>query len=150
MKKTKNIYGYPFPPETKVEFVIKDNRAHTGAFKGAIDFAVKLKTPVIAPLNGKVVEVVDSNDKFGTTEEFTTYTNFITIKHTNDELSQLVHLKKGSALVKVGDKVKKGDLIALTGNSGWMTGPHLHIFVFKLISYGAKFKGLAIRFDKKL
>ena len=150
MKKTKNIYDLPFPPNTKVAFIVKENQAHTGSFKGAVDFAVKLQTPVLAPLDGEVLEVVDSNDKFGITEEFAPYANFITIKHTNNEFSQLLHLEKGSSLVRAGEKVKKGNQIALTGNSGWMTNPHIHMFVFKLVPKGDGFEGLEIRFKKKM
>lgn len=39
------------------------------------------------------------------------------------------HLKPGSIKVKPGDKVKRGDVIALLGNSGNSTGPHLHFHV---------------------
>lgn len=41
------------------------------------------------------------------------------------------HLTKGGVKVKSGQKVKKGDLIGLSGNSGNTTGPHLHLTVLK-------------------
>ena len=37
------------------------------------------------------------------------------------------HLQKGSIIVKVGERVKKGQAIAQVGNSGWTSQPHLHI-----------------------
>jgi len=149
MIKSQNIYGLPFPLDTKIELIVKENQAHAGPFKGAIDFAVKLQTPVLAPLDGEVLEVIDSNDKFGVTEKFAPYVNFITIKHADNEFSQLLHLEKGSSLIRAGDEVKKGEQIALSGNSGWMTGPHIHMFVFKLTSERKGFKGLEIRFEKR-
>lgn len=41
------------------------------------------------------------------------------------------HLKKGGVLVKIGQRVKQGELIALSGNSGNTTGPHLHLTILK-------------------
>jgi murein DD-endopeptidase MepM/ murein hydrolase activator NlpD len=52
--------------------------------------------------------------------------NNVCIQHTPTELSWYIHMKKGSAKVKVGDRVKKGDVIATVGNSGASAQPHLH------------------------
>lgn len=46
------------------------------------------------------------------------------------------HLKQGSIKVKIGDKVKKGDVIGLLGNSGNTTGPHLHFHMFAKGGFG--------------
>lgn len=146
MEKSKNIYSFPFQKEIKVKFIVKENEAHKGPFEGAIDFSVDLGTPVLAPFEGEVVETVDINEKYGSSPKFADYLNYITIKHANNEYSQLAHLAKGSALVKVGDNVKEGQKIAVTGKSGWMTAPHLHMLVFKLAPTKAGFKGLEIRF----
>ena len=60
------------------------------------------------------------------------------------------HLQKGSILVKVGEKVSKGQAIAQTGNSGWTSQPHLHIQAMK-VSAGLfwGWEGLPIYFDGK-
>ena len=55
--------------------------------------------------------------------------NLITIKHTKNgrtEYSSYGHLKTGSITVKVGDKVKQGDIIGAVGNTGDSTLTHLH------------------------
>lgn len=52
--------------------------------------------------------------------------NRIIIKHSANEYSTLCHLMPGSILVKKGQKVKRGDVIAKCGNSGNTTEPHLH------------------------
>lgn len=146
MKKSKNIYNFPFPKETIVNSIVKENEAHAGPFKEALDFSVDLGTPVLAPLDGEIIEVVDIYKKHGSSPKFANYLNYITIKHANNEYSQLAHLEKKSSLVKVEDKVREGQKIAFTGLSGWMTAPHLHMFVFKLTSAKEGFEGLEIRF----
>lgn len=79
---------------------------------------------------------------------FGKYLNFITISHQNGEYSQLAHIAKGCAKVKVGQIVKTGQKIGVTGLNGWMEEPfleHLHMLVFKLLPDGG-FQGLKIRF----
>lgn len=150
-EKTKNIYSIPLKPETEIKNILYDWPSHEGPFKGAVDFAVDLGSDVLAPLDGKVVEVVDKFNKHGQTEEFSPFLNFITISHPNGEFSQLAHIKKGSVKVKVGDFVKTGQKLAVTGLNGWMMEPyleHLHMLVFKLLPEGG-FKGLKIRFLKE-
>ena len=65
-------------------------------------------------MNG-VVENVYSNPEGG---------NQLIIKHDNGYTTGYAHLAK--ALLKKGDKVKQGDIVALSGNTGKSTGPHLH------------------------
>ena len=52
--------------------------------------------------------------------------NFIIIKHDENVYSLTAHLKKKSCLVKKGDVVKRGQIIAKCGNSGHSTQPHIH------------------------
>lgn len=100
-EKSKNVYSIPLNPETKIKNVLYDWPSHGGPFKGAMDLAVELGSEVLAPLDGRVVEVVDKFDKYGKGEEYGKYLNFITISHENGEYSQLAHIAKGCAKVKV-------------------------------------------------
>jgi hypothetical protein len=54
------------------------------------------------------------------------YGNLLVIDHGTEEFSLLGHLKQGSLIVKVGERVTKGQRIARVGNSGMSTEPHLH------------------------
>lgn len=60
------------------------------------------------------------------------------------------HLQKGSILVKTGDRVRKGQPVAQTGNSGWTSQPHLHIQAMRK-STGSfwGWEGMPIFFDSK-
>ncbi len=105
--------------------------SHEGSYKGSVDFMVPLGTIVRAAANGTVTRVRDNSDKHGDTPDFGNDANYVTIEHANNELSEYLHLAKGSALVKSGDIVKCGQAIARTGLSGWLFAPHLHFMVYR-------------------
>ena len=132
---------------TIIRSIEKEGSSHTGPFRGAIDFIVDLGTEVAAPLDGHIMEVVDNNDKYGPSRDFKDFLNYITISHANGEFSQLAHLAKNSAVIKAGEYVHEGQIIALTGNSGWMYEPHLHMLVFRLDKGKYGFKGLEIQLE---
>ena len=71
-------------------------------------------TPVLAVGDGEVVIAKRSGAA----------SNYVAIRHGRQYTTRYMHLKK--LLVKPGQKVKRGDRIALSGNTGRSTGPHLH------------------------
>ena len=79
-----------------------------------VDFAVPIGTKVIAPGDG-IVTLVTNHPFAG---------KYMVIEHNEKYSTRYLHLSK--ALVKVGQKVKRGQVIALSGNTGRTTGPHLH------------------------
>lgn len=79
-----------------------------------VDFAMPVGTPVLAVGDGEVV-IAKRSGAAG---------NYVAIRHGRQYTTRYMHLKK--LLVKPGQKVKRGDRIALSGNTGRSTGPHLH------------------------
>lgn len=146
LEPTRNVYQKPFPEDTIITGIEKNGPSHEGPYRGAIDFLCAVGTPVLSPLDGVVVNVVDQHDRFGPSEEFADDLNYATLRHANGEFSQVAHLAKGSAQVKPGDRVTTGQQIAVSGNSGWMTEPHIHFFVFGVD--GKDFQGKEIRFNE--
>ena len=78
------------------------------------DITVKTGTPVLAPADGIVKRAYYAGG-FG---------NHIKIKHESGYTTLFAHLSK--IKVKHGQKVKRGEIIGLTGNTGRSTAPHLH------------------------
>ena len=72
-------------------------------------------TPVIAPADGTVIKVAYQARGAG---------RYIVIRHNRKYQTIYMHLSR--SLVKAGQKVKRGQRIALSGNTGRSTGPHLH------------------------
>ncbi|CCF13147.1 peptidase M23 family protein [Brevibacillus laterosporus GI-9] len=87
---------------------------------------------VSAAADGKVVKVenkIPDNVPVGTTNKTELLGNHVIIDHGNGEYSVTAHLKTDSLKVKVGDKVKRGEIIGLCGNSGNSSEAHIHFQV---------------------
>lgn len=91
------------------------------------------KAPVLAPADGIVMKIVEKYDDtpIGEVGEVDCAApdvrgNHIIIQHNKHEYSMIAHLLEGSICVKPGDNVKRGEKIALCGNSGNTSEPHIH------------------------
>jgi murein DD-endopeptidase MepM/ murein hydrolase activator NlpD len=78
-----------------------------------------------------VVDVKSDSDVGGDDSKYDWDANYILIQHSDGTLAQYVHLMKGGSKVELGQRVKAGEWIGLSGNTGHSTGPHLHFSVFK-------------------
>ena len=138
MEYTQNEYIFPIEVTNKVKVSYTDSPAHKGRLKYAVDFITPIGTPIIASADGIVVDVKQDSDKGGRDSSYDSYGNYIEIEHTNKEYSIYEHIKKGGSLVKQGDKVKVGQIIGYSGDTGWIAhlGPHLHFDVHKYVGDG--------------
>ncbi len=93
---------------------------------GAIDIGVYSGTPIYACGDGYVM-VSSSNGARGV---------YVMIKHANNLYTLYQHLSSSS--VRVGQTVKRGQLIAHSGNTGISSGPHLHLEVRTSPYYGSE------------
>nr|WP_321266422.1 M23 family metallopeptidase [uncultured Sulfurimonas sp.] len=85
-------------------------------FHRGLDMKAKMKTSVYATADG-IVEYAGFHEKSG-------FGNLVILQHNYGFRSYFGHLN--NIVIKSGKFVKKGDLIAYTGNSGMSSGPHLH------------------------
>lgn len=87
--------------------------------------------PVLAPADGWVEEIRDhvEDNEIGQVNLEQNWGNTIIIRHADKLFSNLSHLRKGSFKVAKGDYVKKGDILAMCGNSGRSPQPHIHFQV---------------------
>ena len=86
-------------------------KAHNG-----VDYAAKRNTPIMASGDG-VISFLGRQSGYGRTIE---------IKHGGNIKTLYAHLEKFENKLKVGNKIKQGDIIGYVGDSGQATGPHLH------------------------
>ena len=101
-----SVFGWRIDPFTG------RSALHTG-----LDYPAEPGTPIFAAAGGVVV-----------TQEFhPQYGNMIEVDHGNDLITRYAH--SSAVFVKKGDLIKRGQKIALVGNTGRSTGPHLHFEV---------------------
>ncbi len=111
---------------------------YTRAHKG-LDFAAPIGTPFYAAGSGTVTKVV-RNCKVGNRRCNGGFGNYVAIRHTNNYTTEYAHISRVASNIKVGTKVKQGQVIAYVGNTGITTGPHLH--------YGVIYNGQRINPDR--
>jgi murein DD-endopeptidase MepM/ murein hydrolase activator NlpD len=137
--KCKNIYRFPL--EKKYSMKSKRRKIlwhieniivglHSGSLIHAIDFMIPVGTPIYAALDGKVVWIKSDSNDGGPSKKYWLSGNRIVIKHKNNEYTGYEHFKHNGIIVKVGQKVKKGQLIGYSGKTGYGFLPHLHFEVF--------------------
>lgn len=96
----------------------------------AVDFAADIGTTVLAARDGIVMQVESDFDKAGLDmEKFGGRANYVRILHADGSMGLYAHLEEGGVLVRVGQQVRAGQPIGLSGNTGFTTGPHLHFAV---------------------
>jgi len=111
------------------DFVIRDSSG-----KQVRDFGLKLTNyyafglPVLAPAPGIVCAVEnaveDNPPREATTER--SWGNYVVLDHGNGEFSELSHLRQGSIIVVLGQRVERGQILGHCGNSGRSPVPHIH------------------------
>ena len=89
------------------------------AWHDGVDFAGKAGSNIVAVASGVVSW---SGERYG-------YGKMVEVAHGDGVITRYAHNQEN--LVKVGDMVRRGDVVALMGNSGRSTGPHVHFEVHK-------------------
>lgn len=100
----------PLKEYEQITSLLKDRPTHHG-----MDFKVDVGTPIYSGYDGVVTRVNWNTAANG---------GCVEVEHSDGVLAKYLHLSESK--VKPGTRVKAGDLIALSGNTGRSTGPHLH------------------------
>lgn len=109
---TPGFYNISSPYGWRTHPITGEKKLHAG-----MDIPVPIGTPVLAADDGEVEEVAFNNEAG----------NYVRLNHGNGMATRYLHLNR--AYVKPGLRIKKGQIIAESGNTGGSTGPHLHFEV---------------------
>lgn len=112
----------------------------------AIDIAMPEGSPVHAVRDGVVMDVEEDFNAGGTDlEKYADKANHVRVLHEDGTMALYAHLQLASVIVRPGARVRAGQLLARSGNTGFSSGPHLHFAIqqnvgMKLVSLPFEFQ----------
>ncbi|NND61086.1 MAG: M23 family metallopeptidase [Gammaproteobacteria bacterium] len=119
--------------------------SHKGVNRYAVDFKMPVGTPVHAARGGIVVKVESRHDRGCWERGCGKYANYIVILHDDGTTGEYYHLRQDGAVVEPNQRVRTGQHIGYSGNTGHTTLPHLHFAVYRPRPWG-EFESMPIRF----
>lgn len=141
---TSFIYNLPYTPGNKYLFVQGANSKFSHKNELSFDFKMPKGSKVCASREGVVTATKSDSDKGGLNDEYLDDGNHIIIRHDDGSIAQYWHLEQNGVFVKVGDVIKRGQVIGSSGNTGYTAFPHLH---FQVID--SEGKEILVRFRTK-
>jgi murein DD-endopeptidase MepM/ murein hydrolase activator NlpD len=137
---------YALSTEVRVSQAFPDMTTHIDpASQHAVDFVMPIGTDVFAARDGIVIEV--ASDFFESGTNFTVdgpRANVVRVLHDDGTMALYVHLNWNTIRVVPGQRVRRGEYLADSGNTGFSTGPHLHFVVQR--NRGGALESLPLQF----
>ncbi|MBS1511433.1 MAG: M23 family metallopeptidase [Bacteroidetes bacterium] len=128
------VYDLPYSKGVSYKVVQGYGGLFSHTYTAAIDFEMPEGTEVCAARDGEVFAYKDNSSEGGPFSKYKDKANYLIIKHSDGSFGCYWHLQKNGVLVKKG-KVSKGQVIALSGSTGYVLAPHLHFSVKIKLNY---------------
>jgi murein DD-endopeptidase MepM/ murein hydrolase activator NlpD len=143
---TSYVYALPYEMGKSYCMVQGYFSSFTHRERAALDFKMKRGTKICAAREGIVIRVKEDGDRGGLKRKYRPYGNYVIIQHADSSRAGYWHLQKNGSMVNVGDHVKKGQIIAISGKTGYSFLPHLHFLVWSFDSK-RQWRQVATRFQ---
>ena len=131
---TSYVYDLPYATNSSHFLIQGYYSALSHKQRAALDFVMKRGTKILAARDGVVVRLKEDSNKGGWSKKNLSKANYVIIQHADGTRSGYWHLQQNGVLVNLGDSVKAGQLIALSGKTGYAAMPHLHFMVWRVTS----------------
>ncbi len=128
------LYSLPYEKGTSHLLVQGYYSSFSHKNRAALDFKMKQETKILAARKGVVVRIEERNNKGGVKTKYRKYANLVVIAHEDGTRAGYWHIYQNGVLVNIGDTVKQGQVIALSGKTGFALFPHLHFLVWSNIN----------------
>ena len=133
---TSYVYALPYENNTSHLLIQGYFSRLSHKERAALDFKMKRGTKICAARNGVVIRAKEDGDRGGWNRKYRPYGNVIVIQHADGTRAGYWHLQYNGAFVNVGDTVRKGQVIGLSGKTGYTFLPHLHFIVWTFNAKG--------------
>jgi murein DD-endopeptidase MepM/ murein hydrolase activator NlpD len=124
------VYALPYEQGSSHFIVQGYYSAYSHKNRAALDFKMKKGTKVLAARSGVVIRLKEDGEKGGLNKKYRQDGNLVVIQHEDGTRAGYWHLQKDGVLVNIGDTVQQGQVIALSGKTGYSALPHLHFLVW--------------------
>ncbi len=125
-----HLYAGPFGGESRRELIqgFNGTDTHLASMRYSLDFAMPEGTPVLAARAGTVLYLQDGFTVGRADPDLLERANLVVVAHSDGTMASYGHLTPGIP-VSVGDTVAEGDVLGLSGATGFAGQPHLHFHV---------------------
>lgn len=127
---TSFVYELPYKTGSSHLVVQGYYSAYSHKNRAAIDFKMKKGTKITAARSGIVVRLKEDSNEGGLNKKYRQSANLLVIQHDDGTRAGYWHLQQNGVLLNLGDTVKQGQVIALSGKTGYAALPHLHFLVW--------------------
>lgn len=125
-----HLYDLPFPKGNTYLL----SQGYFGKFShsmyNALDFTMPEGSEITAMRDGIVIRVVKKHSRGCKMANCKKYNNYLLVYHEDGTIAEYVHFRKNGTELNPGDRVEKGQVIAYSGDTGFSSGPHLHVSIF--------------------
>ncbi|MBC7890224.1 MAG: M23 family metallopeptidase [Ferruginibacter sp.] len=135
---TSYVYNLPFAYNKSYCLVQGYFSRYSHKNRAALDFKMKKGTLVFAARDGIIIRIKEDGYKGGWNRKYRPEGNFIVVQHTDGSRAGYWHLQHDGALVNIGDTIQQGQLIGLSGRTGYALFAHLHFLVWSVNNTGQR------------
>jgi murein DD-endopeptidase MepM/ murein hydrolase activator NlpD len=142
-----HVYQLPFESQRTHQVIQGYGGAfsHQGDDANSLDFDLAGGDKIMAARAGLVIDTEAGQTAGGNDPKHRNRANYVLVLQADGTIGRYIHLQPGGVKVRVGQKVKAGDLLGLSGNTGYSARPHLHFDVFRPLD-GQKSERIQTRF----
>jgi len=148
-----NSFAYHLPYAGETHRVVQadfGNFSHQAGSDNehAIDWAMPVGTSIGAARDGTVVAIRQDSNVGGDDPKYKQSGNYVVIKHEDGTFAEYYHLKKDGVTVALGKRLRAGEPLGLSGDTGFRLSPHLHFVVFQNID-GQSRRSMPVVFETR-